>query len=92
MIYALRNWLQSAQKNRANAYNKDLIALYESVVSGKKPIQEYREALAAILVRVVDDLDNDQISRVGFDEFSFTWQAVNQLLMEEAARFERDGR
>jgi TRAP transporter TAXI family solute receptor len=85
MIFAFRNWLQSAQKSRADAYNNDLIALYESVKSGGKPRSEYREELAAILVRVVDDLDNDRISRVGFDEFSFTWQAVNQLLKGESA-------
>ena len=28
----------------------------------------------------VDDLDNGRIAREGFDEFSFTWQAVSQLL------------
>jgi TRAP transporter TAXI family solute receptor len=84
MIYALRNWLQGAQKSRADAYNKDLVALYQSVTNGDKPVHEYREELAAILVRVVDDLDNDQISRDGFDEFSFTWQAVNQLLKEKS--------
>ena len=29
---------------------------------------------------MVEDLDNDRISSDGFDEFSFTWQAVSRLL------------
>lgn len=80
MIFAFRNWLQSAQKSRADAYNKDLISLYESARSGGQPREFYRDELASILIRVVDDLDNDRISRIGFDEFSFTWQAISQLL------------
>jgi len=84
MVFAFRNWLQSAQKNRADAYSNDLLALYEAVRSGDRPIAEYRDALAEILVKVVEDMDNDRISREGFDEFSFTWQAVNQLLESQA--------
>jgi len=80
MVYAFRNWFQSAQKNRADAYNKDLLALYESAKERAHPSEYYQQELGNILSVVIDDLDNDRISRVGFDEFSFTWQAVSQLL------------
>lgn len=80
MIFAFRNWLQSAQKNRADGYNQDLISLYETAKRGEQSRGFYRDEIANILIRVVDDLDNDRISRAGFDEFSFTWQAVRQLL------------
>ena len=80
MIFAFRNWYQSAQKNRADAYNKDLLALYESAKERSHPSGYYQQELGNILAVVIDDLDNDRISRVGFDEFSFTWQAVSQLL------------
>ncbi len=33
-----------------------------------------------VLEVLVDDLDNDRISSKGFDIFSFTWQAVSELL------------
>jgi TRAP transporter TAXI family solute receptor len=86
MIFALRNWLLSAQKNRADAYNKDLISLYETSKKESRPVEIYRDELARILTQVVDDLDNDRISREGFNEFSFTWQAVSQLLNDDSAR------
>jgi len=82
MIFAFRNWYQGAQKNRCDAYNKDLLQLYESARNGEHPGEYYQRELGNILTVVVDDLDNDRISRVGFDEFSFTWQAVSRLLTQ----------
>jgi TRAP transporter TAXI family solute receptor len=84
MIFAFRNWYQSAQKNRGDAYNKNLLALYESAKKREHPDEYYQRELGNILTVVVDDLDNDRISRVGFDEFSFTWRAVSQLLNQLA--------
>ena len=80
MSFAARNWFQGAQKNRADAYNKDLIELLETAEGGEYSAEYYRSELGRILTQVIDDLDNDRISRDGFDEFSFTWQAVSQLL------------
>lgn len=86
MIFAFRNWYQSAQKNRGDAYNKDLLALYESAKEREHPREFYQQELGNILTVVIDDLDNDRISRTGFDEFSFTWQAVSQLLNQLPGR------
>ena len=80
MFFGFRNWFQGMQKNRADQYNHDLINLFESAKKGEHDLEHYRAELGDILIRVVDDLDNDRISRDGFDEFSFTWQAVSQLL------------
>ncbi len=80
MFFGFRNWFHSRQKDRADAYNKDLIELFTSARSGEHEPDYYREQLGDILVRVVDDLDNDRLSSDGFDEFSFTWQAVSQFL------------
>ena len=80
MFFGFRNWFRGLQKDRADDYNKDLIQLFESAQKNEHDAAHYREALADILKRVVDDLDNDRISREGFDEFSFTWQAVSRLL------------
>jgi TRAP transporter TAXI family solute receptor len=96
MIFAFRNWYQSAQKNRGDAYNKELLALYESAKERRHPGEYYQQELGNILTVVIDDLDNDRISRVGFDEFSFTWQAVSRLLNElsntdEATQPKREG-
>jgi TRAP transporter TAXI family solute receptor len=86
MFFGFRNWFQGVQKNRADAYNKDVMALFESARRGEHDAAHYRRALGDILVRVVDDLDNDRISRVGFDEFSFTWEAVSRLLDAEGGQ------
>ena len=80
MSFAFRNWFSGRQKDRADAYNKDLMLLYDKAQSREYSRDQYQRELGAILVRVVADLDNDRISRDGFDEFSFTWQAVGQLL------------
>jgi TRAP transporter TAXI family solute receptor len=80
MFFGFRNWFQSRQKDRADAYNKDLMEILESASTGEHEAAHYRLALAEVLKRVVNDLDNDRISREGFDEFSFTWQAVSRLI------------
>ncbi|MFV2091390.1 MAG: TAXI family TRAP transporter solute-binding subunit, partial [Pseudomonadales bacterium] len=89
MTFGFRNWFQGVQKNRADAYNHDLLGLLESAKQGEHPAEHYREALQKILVRVIEDLDNDRISSDGFDEFSFTWQAVSQLLESTPTSEER---
>jgi TRAP transporter TAXI family solute receptor len=80
MFFGFRNWFQGRQKDRADQYNKDLLEIYESAERGEHDAAYYRDALADVLKRVVVDLDNDRISSDGFDEFSFTWQAVSRLL------------
>jgi TRAP transporter TAXI family solute receptor len=80
MFFGFRNWFQGRQKDRADAYNKDLMEIFESAERGEHDADHYRKALANVLKRVVEDLDNNRISSDGFDEFSFTWQAVSQLL------------
>ena len=80
MAFGFRNWFQGVQKNRADAYNKDLLELFQSAKNREHDNAYYRNALGDILIRVIDDMDNDRISRDGFDEFSFTWQAISQLL------------
>jgi TRAP transporter TAXI family solute receptor len=80
MTFGFRNWFQGVQKNRADGYNRDLLSLLESAKQGEHPADHYREALGDILVRVIEDMDNDRISGDGFDEFSFTWQAVSKML------------
>ncbi|MCZ6853656.1 MAG: hypothetical protein O7G86_07035, partial [Gammaproteobacteria bacterium] len=54
--------------------------LFEAAEKGEYTAEYCRSELGRILTQVVDDLDNDRISREGFDEFSFTWQAVSRLL------------
>jgi TRAP transporter TAXI family solute receptor len=83
MTFAFRNWFQGRQKDRADAYNKDLISLYESASNGDHNQAYYSQELGKVLASVVDDLDNDRISREGFDEFSFTWQAVSTLIQDQ---------
>ena len=80
MFFGFRNWFQGRQKDRADAYNKDLMEIFESAERGEQDEAYYHRALADVLKRVVEDLDNDRISSDGFDEFSFTWQAVTQLI------------
>ena len=72
MFFGFRNWFQGRQKDRADAYNKDLMEIFESAERGEHDEAHYHRALADVLKQVVEDLDNDRISSDGFDEFSFT--------------------
>jgi TRAP transporter TAXI family solute receptor len=82
MFFGFRNWFQGRQKARASAYNKDLMALLDRARTGELSSGDRRDALEAILVKVVDDLQSERIASDGFDEFSFTWDAVRRLLDE----------
>ena len=86
MTFAFRNWFQGRQKDRADAHNKNLVDLYEQACLQEFSTDHYQRELANILTQVVDDLDNDRISNDGFDEFSFTWQAVSQLISNVPTR------
>jgi hypothetical protein len=45
-----------------------------------------RDELHQILRKVLEDLEQDRVTREEFDFFSFTWQAADTVVRDELAR------
>jgi uncharacterized protein len=77
-LWQFRLWLDGKQKNRADRYNLEIIALMEQiqVADDLKQLEAMRHHLFEILRQVVVDLDNDRISPESFQSFTFPWETA----------------
>ena len=77
-IWQFRLWLVGRQKNRADAYNLEILALIEQVdrAQSLEELQDLRQKLFSILKKVVVDLDIDRISPESFQSFTFPWEVA----------------
>lgn len=85
-LWQLRSRLLDKQKNRADTYNLEILALVEQIdsVDDLEQLQSVRSKLFEILRKVVVDLDQDQISPESFQSFTFPWEvAINTLRHRE---------
>ena len=81
-IWQFRLWLIGRQKNRADDYNLEILALIEEVEQAKtvQELQALRQKLFSILRQVVIDLDVDKISPESFQSFTFPWEVAMTTL------------
>ena len=81
-IWQFRLWLIGRQKNRADDYNLEILALIEEVEQAKtvQELQALRQKLFSILHQVVVDLDVDKISPESFQSFTFPWEVAMTTL------------
>ncbi|MEL6856473.1 MAG: TAXI family TRAP transporter solute-binding subunit, partial [Cyanobacteria bacterium J06607_13] len=81
-IWQFRQWLIGRQKNRADDYNLEILALIEQVEQATSlvELQELRSQLFSILRQVVIDLDVDKISPESFQSFTFPWEVAMTTL------------
>ena len=81
-IWQFRLWLIGRQKNRADDYNLEILALIEEVEQAKtmRELQALRQKLFSILRQVVIDLDIDKISPESFQSFTFPWEVAMTTL------------
>ncbi len=85
------------QKARVDAYNRELIALYNQAVTDPNPREEYyRDRMMEIFARVLKDSEDGNINTTGFEFLSFAWDELNDAIIEitrerkyRAARHER---
>ncbi len=77
-VWQFRLWLIGRQKNRADDYNLEILALIEQVeqASTYEELQKLRQELFSILRQVVVDLDIDKISPESFQSFTFPWEVA----------------
>lgn len=77
-IWHLRVRLQQRRKNRADMYNMQILALIKQVrkTESLQSLQVVRQELFDIFGRVLQDLDDDQISAESFQLFAFPWEVA----------------
>ncbi|MBE9113311.1 TAXI family TRAP transporter solute-binding subunit [Nodosilinea sp. LEGE 07298] len=81
-LWQLRSWLLGNQKNRADSYNLEILALIDDIDKARslEELAALREMLFNILKRVVTDLDVDRITSESFESFTFPWQIANNAI------------
>lgn len=77
-LWQLRLWLDGKQKNRADRYNLEIVALMERIQTANDltELETIRNQLFEILRQVVVDLDVDRISPESFQSFTFPWETA----------------
>ncbi|MBW4461522.1 MAG: TAXI family TRAP transporter solute-binding subunit [Nodosilinea sp. WJT8-NPBG4] len=84
-LWQLQSWLLGKQKNRADTYNLEILALIDQI-DRAQPLEELaalRETLFDILKRVVSDLDVDRITSESFESFTFPWEIANNTIRHQ---------
>lgn len=84
--WSLRSNFLAKQKNRADKYNLQILALIETArqTDNREELENLRQELFRIFREVVQDLDNDRISPESFQSFAFSLQvAINTIHHKE---------
>lgn len=83
-LFALRSRFNSSQKNRADTYNHQLLAIQKNAI-----LEDNLDELAAlkielnnVLQTVVIALDTDDVTEEGFQSFSLLWGAVRETIKD----------
>lgn len=81
-LFALRARLNSSQKNRADTYNHQLLAIQKNAILEDDPqeLAAMKIELNNVLQTVVIALDTDDVTEEGFQSFSLLWGAVRETI------------
>ncbi|MEO0496931.1 MAG: TAXI family TRAP transporter solute-binding subunit [Pseudomonadota bacterium] len=90
-LVALRSRLAAGQKNRADNYNYQLLAIAEQGRAAEQlaQIAELQAQLDTVLQTMVVALDTDEVTDEGFQSFSLLWESVRRQLSEHKAELAR---
>ena len=71
------------QKSRSDGYTREIIAVYNDAVDDPRPrLTHYRNRMMDIFSRVIRDAESGMMSSTGFDFLSFTWDEMNDAIVE----------
>lgn len=71
------------QKMRINAYNRELIEIYNKAIADEAPaVSHYRNVMMDIFARVLKDSEDGQLSANGFEFLSFAWDELNDAIID----------
>ena len=70
-------------KARVDAYNRELIDIYNSAIMDKTPVlAHYRNQMMDIFARVLKDSEQGNLSATGFEFLSFAWDELNDAVID----------
>lgn len=86
-LLALRSRFVSNQKNRADTYNHQLLAIRRQAEAAGDAgdLRRLKRELNAVLETVVVALDTDEVTEEGFQSFSLLWDAVRETINDRMA-------
>jgi TRAP transporter TAXI family solute receptor len=81
-VFTLRSRFSSKQKNRADTYNYQLLAIQKKAILEDDPgeLAGLKIELNDVLQTVVYALDTDDVTDEGFQSFSLLWEAVRETI------------
>jgi len=81
-LLALRSRFMARQKNRADTYNYQLLAIRRAAEKAADPaeLRKLKQELNTVLETVVVALDTDEVTDEGFQSFSLLWDAVRETI------------
>ena len=83
-LLALRtHWVRSRRK-RMHVFNQQLMKIASAMrdTSDESNLLDSKNQLIDILTQVIRDLERERVSQAEFEQFSFTWHAVDALLRD----------
>ena len=83
-LLALRtHWVRS-RRMRMHVFNQQLMKIASAMrnTSDESSLLDSKNQLIDILTQVIGDLERERVSQEEFEQFSFTWQAVDALLRD----------
>lgn len=88
LVFALRSNFSATQKNLADRFNHDVLAIGQKLhdVKTKEEWENYRQELDELLNKAVHALDEDEVTDAGFQSFAFLWQTVAKDLDERRVK------
>jgi len=91
-LWELKRWLGRKQKNRADAYNHQMIQLMcqAQAAASESDLSRIRKELMSILIVSVNDLDEDRISEESFQSLRAIWQISVDAVRERTALVQAD--
>ena len=83
LISVLLQLNSKKQKGRVDAYNRELIEIYNTAIVDESPDNaHYRDLMMNIFSRVLKDSEEGNISATGFEFLSFAWDELNDAVIE----------
>ena len=71
------------QKARVDAYNRELIDIYNQAIADPDPVDgHYRNLMMDIFAQVLKDSEEGNLSTTGFEFLSFAWDELNDAIID----------
>ncbi len=71
------------QKARVDAYNRELISIYNQAIEDPNPVDgHYRNLMMDVFAKVLKDSEEGNLSATGFEFLSFAWDELNDAIID----------